>query len=437
MHLLADELIERCLEFLWIADLSSASKTSRALATVATHSVQLWRALAMQGWKLGLAAPVPAVLAVDGMAAFGKLSAAATARLVFARLAPRWPSHLDLRALDNAIAAARGRQRDGDGAETHRVAVPAASATARGATPGCARARAAVLQVAFDGDALGGDRCVRADAPFPPVACAPFAAARGARLGLHLTAYFEATVGTPRAARRAQETAPGAAPCCTIGLAFAEFPLVDMMPGWDRRSFGFHGDDGRIYHDDLYHGHAWGAPFGTGDVIGCGIVHGPPPAGTRRGGAWSGIFFTLNGVAVGPAAAAPPGDDDAGSGLPPLAFVFVERGAPDAILALSAQRRRPFMARGRAPALFPVVGLDSYCPVSLNFGDKPFAFDIDALERAAWDWRRRVRDEGHFAGHDPARPDTPQQRAQADFSSLAASARWVAASYAPETGPVA
>ena len=432
MHLLADELIERCLEFLWIADLSSASKTSSALAAVATHSVQLWRGLVARGWQLGLAAPLPAVLAVDGTAAFGKLGAAATARLLFARLAPRWPSCVDLRALDNAIAGARGRQRDGDGVETHRVTVPTASATTRGTTEGSAGARTSVLQVAFDGSALGGDRCVRADAPFPPVACAPFAAARCARLGLHLTAYFEASIGTPCAARRAQETAPEAAPCCTIGLAFAEFPLVEMQPGWDRRSFGFHGDDGRIYHDDLYHGHAWAAPFGTGDVVGCGIVHGPPPVGSR--GAWSGIFFTLNGVAVGPAAAVPPGGDGAGSGLPPLAFVFVERGAPDAILALAAQRRQPFMARGRAPALFPVVGLDSYCPISLNFGDKPFAFDIDALERAAWDWRLRIRDERQGTAHDPTRPDMAEQ---ADFSGLAASARWVAASYAPESGPVA
>lgn len=30
---------------------------------------------------------------------------------------------------------------------------------------------------------------------------------------------------------------------------------------------------------------------------------------------------------------------------------------------------------------YPVVGLDARCPVTFNFGAKPFAFDVDRFER--------------------------------------------------------
>lgn len=36
--------------------------------------------------------------------------------------------------------------------------------------------------------------------------------------------------------------------CIAIGLGVQSFSLIDRMPGWDRNSFGYHGDDGGLFH---------------------------------------------------------------------------------------------------------------------------------------------------------------------------------------------
>jgi hypothetical protein len=59
------------------------------------------------------------------------------------------------------------------------------------------------------------------------------------------------------------------------------------MPGWERNSWGFHGDDGQVYHDSAY-GTKYARGFTTGDVIGCGVSFEKKTA-----------FFTKNGVHLG------------------------------------------------------------------------------------------------------------------------------------------
>jgi hypothetical protein len=38
------------------------------------------------------------------------------------------------------------------------------------------------------------------------------------------------------------------AQCIAVGLGVQNFSLIDRMPGWDRNSIGYHGDDGGLFH---------------------------------------------------------------------------------------------------------------------------------------------------------------------------------------------
>ncbi|CAI2169231.1 3659_t:CDS:2 [Funneliformis geosporum] len=56
-----------------------------------------------------------------------------------------------------------------------------------------------------------------------------------------------------------------------LGVGFCEKEVrLDRLPGWEPKSFGYHGDDGNKFESN-----GTGAPYGpiftTGDIIGCGI----------------------------------------------------------------------------------------------------------------------------------------------------------------------
>lgn len=59
------------------------------------------------------------------------------------------------------------------------------------------------------------------------------------------------------------------------------------MPGWNKGSWGYHGDDGKIFKQYGI-GYPFGELYGAGDVIGCG-------ADLER----YEIFFTKNGHHIG------------------------------------------------------------------------------------------------------------------------------------------
>mmetsp|Transcript_12368 Transcript_12368/g.21136 ORF Transcript_12368/g.21136 Transcript_12368/m.21136 type:complete len:457 (+) Transcript_12368:167-1537(+) len=137
-----------------------------------------------------------------------------------------------------------------------------------------------------------------------------------------------------------------------IGIGFcASHVNLNRLPGWERNSFGYHGDDGHAFRDSGT-GIAYGPPYTTGDVVGC---------------CWNMIdetvFFTKNGIALG------------------TAFSNV---------------------RGQ---FFPTVGLRTQGEaIEANFGQdevkKPFRFDIEGYVRET---RRKVIDnilkESHLASY--------------------------------------
>ena len=73
----------------------------------------------------------------------------------------------------------------------------------------------------------------------------------------------------------------------SIGLACALFPLRGRRVGFDKNSFGYHGD-GRIYHGGR-NCIKVGPSYDIGDTVGCGVLF--PPLGKQNGQ----IFYTKNG----------------------------------------------------------------------------------------------------------------------------------------------
>jgi hypothetical protein len=120
--------------------------------------------------------------------------------------------------------------------------------------------------------------------------------------------------------------------CVAVGLATDAFSGHTRMPGWDVHSFGFHSDDGGIFHARGEMLKSFGPTFGIGDTVGCGIDY-----------LSHCIFYTLNGRLLGPAFS----------------------GTPE---SLTQQ------------ALYPVVGMDTRGGLDCNFGiDRPFVYDLDTL----------------------------------------------------------
>ena len=244
--------------------------------------------------------------------------------------------------------------------------------------------RSSAQTIQFTGTVGLGDRCIRANAPLPrptplqkssdrvvnvfnrfarkhPVLChynvedhavwkpfvVPFCVGHDTMdLTPRLISYFECellpapTTDDESSASRARPRPPPrflgtrpmmASECIAVGLATQAFHVHSRMPGWDRESFGFHGDDGGIFHNSGQMLNRFGARFGAGDVIGCGVDY------QRQA-----IFYTRNGDFLG------------------YAFSLHES----------------FLHRD----LYPVVGIDSHCPVVCNFGiEKPFQFDLQGM----------------------------------------------------------
>jgi hypothetical protein len=114
-----------------------------------------------------------------------------------------------------------------------------------------------------------------------------------------------------------------------IGVGFSG-PKVALsrIPGWEPDSFAYHGDDGQIFNNTTS-GKNYGPKFGTLDVIGCGINFRTNTA-----------FFTKNGHMLG------------------IAFRDLKPNMP----------------------YYPTIGMKKPGEtLRANFGQEPFAFDIDKM----------------------------------------------------------
>jgi Ran-binding protein 9/10 len=72
-----------------------------------------------------------------------------------------------------------------------------------------------------------------------------------------------------------------------IGLGICSgYTSLNALPGWELSSWGYHGDDGKLYAQSSK-GITYSDTFGTGDVVGCLIAFD------------KGITFTKNGTPLG------------------------------------------------------------------------------------------------------------------------------------------
>ncbi len=73
-----------------------------------------------------------------------------------------------------------------------------------------------------------------------------------------------------------------------IGIGFSMGTVsLNRLPGWEKNSYGFHGDDGHAFNSSST-GTPYGPTFTTGDTIGCCLNFAD---GT--------CFYTKNGVHLG------------------------------------------------------------------------------------------------------------------------------------------
>eukprot|EP01127_Copromyxa_protea_P020418 TRINITY_DN6836_c0_g5_i3.p1 TRINITY_DN6836_c0_g5~~TRINITY_DN6836_c0_g5_i3.p1 ORF type:complete len:899 (-),score=135.57 TRINITY_DN6836_c0_g5_i3:89-2785(-) len=113
-----------------------------------------------------------------------------------------------------------------------------------------------------------------------------------------------------------------------IGLVSKGYS-VKKHPGWQEFSYGYHSDDGRVFHN-CGSGTAWGPMYGTGDVIGCGVVD-------------EGVFWTKNGKLLGIAYDNVPHDVEL--------FPFVGLTSEASIEVAFDNRKRPFKYNFKATRL--------------------------------------------------------------------------------------
>jgi len=138
----------------------------------------------------------------------------------------------------------------------------------------------------------------------------------------------QSTTATTTPLAQPQQNRQHTSECVAVGLSAQS--SKSRMPGWDKSSYGYHGDDGGIFHSRGEMVRVYGPKYGEGDTVGCGVNY-------ENGG----IFYTLNGNFLGYAW---------------CSLEVVQEGKLD---------------------LYPTVGVDSNCPLVLNFGNaRPFMFDL-------------------------------------------------------------
>lgn len=130
-----------------------------------------------------------------------------------------------------------------------------------------------------------------------------------------------------------------------IGVGFSGSKAsLERLPGWEPDSWAYHGDDGKSFAGEST-GKSYGPTFTTGDVVGCGVNFMTKTA-----------FFTKNGVFLGT------------SSTLKARVLFCLQYLGNAFRHLTDVKVYPSIGMKRPGA-----------QLSVNFGQRPFVFDIDGI----------------------------------------------------------
>ncbi|KAF4315021.1 hypothetical protein JM18_002387 [Phytophthora kernoviae] len=319
IHALDDELVAQLLAFAAPRDVEAFTCASKFTARVVLPRFPVWKALFCHRWEtLNFRLPgarngtVPLVVSEQLRQLFpSNISESRMYQLLAHAITPL-PSYADIQQTKQYRGSLALEQ---NVASLHMHPVKPSEVTTFG----------------FDGDILGDDRCVRSNVPFPTTFHVavfkrknPQSNAFEYHVGVVSSGYFEISISKrikPSARRVHGEDVT------SVGLVTSLFPLVDRQPGWDFRSYGYHGDDGQMFHSNK--GRQFGPAFGANDTIGCGVRR-----NVRDGRSF--VMFTNNGE-------------------------LIENGGND-VECVHEQ-------------WYPAVGLDSSDTIHVNFGQEPFAYD--------------------------------------------------------------
>lgn len=319
IHALDDELVAQLLAFAAPRDVEAFTCASKFTARTVLPRFPVWKALFVHRWEtLNFSLPgarsssVPLRIAESTRRLFPAGVSESRMFQLLAHAVTPLPSYADIQ---------RTRHYRGSLALEQNIA----SLHPKPVKP------SGVTTFGFDGDILGDDRCVRSNAPFPTnfhVAVFKRKSAQTNALeyvvGVVSSGYFEISITKrlkPSARRVHGEDV------VSVGLVTSRFPLVDRQPGWDFRSYGYHGDDGQMFHSNR--GRQFGPAFSSNDTIGCGVRR-----NVREGRSF--VMFTNNGELIG---------NDSSS-----------------VECVHEQ-------------WYPAVGLDCSDAIHVNFGQEPFAYD--------------------------------------------------------------
>ena len=97
---------------------------------------------------------------------------------------------------------------------------------------------------------------------YPSVPVVPIVPAADVEVRLGAVLYYEVTITAHAPPNGADDNEEG---CVSVGMCLNNFTLSGKQPGWDSKSWGWHGDDGKLFYGSGFpdDAQAAGVTFGT------------------------------------------------------------------------------------------------------------------------------------------------------------------------------
>uniref|UniRef100_K3W6V3 F-box domain-containing protein n=1 Tax=Globisporangium ultimum (strain ATCC 200006 / CBS 805.95 / DAOM BR144) TaxID=431595 RepID=K3W6V3_GLOUD len=259
---LPDDVLARMLAFAAPRDVEAVAVASKAVARHVLPRFPIWKRIFCARWAI-LNFPLDGAdderdaidVEIDPRLRAQLPSSCSESRMfqLLAHAITPVPSYADIRA---TMLSRRG---PGFGMMEHTIAHlnRDLSVCTLNSRRGCG---ARAVDIAFTGQFPGGNRSVRANTSIPPTFRVqvykqriPHSDSRFKyQIGVTASGYFEISIAPRKQEQQQRQPRISGSDLTSIGVGTDHFCLVGKQPGWDRHSFGYHGDDGQYYHKTGY-----------------------------------------------------------------------------------------------------------------------------------------------------------------------------------------